>query len=160
MNKKVRLRINGEDYSFEVEPRVLLVHLIRDYARLTGTHIGCVTGKCGACTVMMDGDSVKSCMIFSPQADGSEIVTIEGISRGGNLHPIQEAFWDNHALECGYCTPGQIMAAYSLLSNISNPSDSEIKKHMSGNLCRCTGYTSIINAIKDASKRMSNNGSR
>jgi carbon-monoxide dehydrogenase small subunit len=151
---KINFKVNGKQYGVDVEPRTLLVHLLRDHLRLTGTHIGCVDGKCGCCTVIVNGVSVKSCMIFSPQIEGCEITTIEGLSDGAKLHPIQESFWENHALECGYCTPGMVMAAYSLLSKIPNPSVEDVKKYLSGNLCRCTGYTNIIKAVTAAAEKM------
>lgn len=152
--QKVKLRINGKEYSAEIEPRMLLVHFIRDIANLTGTHIGCDTGNCGACTVIYDGKSVKSCNIFAVQADGSEILTIEGLAKEGELHPIQKAFWENHGLQCGYCTPGMIMQAYSLLINNPEPTEEEIRIGLSGNLCRCTGYQNIVKAVMQAAKEM------
>lgn len=152
--RTITLTVNGVSYKATVEPRMLLVDLIRDELELTGTHIGCVTGKCGACTILLNGVSVKSCLVFAVQADGADIVTIEGIAAGGKLHPIQEAFKENHALQCGYCTPGMVISAYQLLRRNPDPTDEEIKKGISGNLCRCTGYINIVKAIKDAAKRM------
>ena len=150
----VRCKINGKDYQRDVrEPRLLLVHLLRDDLSLTGTHIGCDTGHCGACTIMMNDRTVKSCMVLAVQAEGAEITTIEGLSsedKNGNLvlNPIQRAFSSNHALQCGYCTPGMIMSTSYLLSHNSNPSESEIRSAIEGNLCMCTGYNNIIKAIK------------
>jgi carbon-monoxide dehydrogenase small subunit len=150
---KVRYKINGQQYETEVEPRRLLVHVLRELG-FTGVHIGCDTSHCGACTIIMDGKSVKSCTILGVEADGSEILTIEGLAQGEKLHPIQEAFWEKHGLQCGYCTPGMIMQSYWLLKNNPNPSEEEIKEGISGNLCRCTGYQNIIDAIKLAAERM------
>jgi len=154
MGKTITLTVNGVTHEASVEPRMLLVDLIRDKLHLTGTHIGCVSGKCGACTILLNGISVKSCMIFAIQADGADIVTIEGIAKGDKLHPIQEAFRDNHGLQCGFCTPGMVISAYQLLKKNPDPTDDEIKKGITGNLCRCTGYTNIIKSVKDAAKRM------
>ena len=150
MAKAISLTVNGKAYSGEVEPRTLLVHFLRDALRLTGTHVGCVVGRCGACTVQWNGIAVKSCMIFAKQAEGEEIVTDEGLAQDQRLHPLQEAFWKNDAVECGYCTPGMLMSAYGLLSKGSKPTDEQIKKAISGNLCRCTGYGNIVAAIKEA----------
>ena len=146
--KTIALRINGVERQFEVEPRLLLVHLIRDVAGLTGTHIGCDTSGCGACTVMLDGAAVKACTVLAVQADGGEVLTIEGLARGEKLHPIQEAFWECHGLQCGFCTPGMILAAYQLLKRNSKPTESEIRHAIDGNLCRCTGYEHIVAAIR------------
>lgn len=154
MEKKISLTINGTVYKATVEPRTLLMDLIRDELGLTGTHIGCESGKCGACTIILNGVSVKSCMIFAVQADGADILTIEGIAKDGQLHPIQEAFKENHGLQCGYCTPGMVISTYQLLKRNQNPSVDEIRKGISGNICRCTGYVNIIKAIEDAGKRM------
>lgn len=151
---KITLKVNGEVHEVEVEPRRLLVHVLRDLG-YTSVHIGCDTSNCGACTVIMNGRSVKSCTVLAVEADGAEILTVEGLSKDGKLHPIQEAFWDNHALQCGYCTPGMIMEAYWLLKENPNPSEEEIREGISGNLCRCTGYQNIVKAIKDASLRLS-----
>ncbi len=151
----VRARVNGKAYSEEVEPRLLLVHFLRRGLRLTGTHIGCDTGNCGACTVMMNGKAVKSCLVFAAQADGVEILTVEGLAEGMRLHPLQEAFWENHGLQCGFCTPGMIMAGYALLHSNPKPSDEEIRHAIAGNLCRCTGYVNIVKAIRAASEKMS-----
>lgn len=146
--------MNGVEYTKEVEPRLLLVDFIRDHLGLTGTHIGCDTSNCGACTVIMNGRSVKSCTKFAVEADGAEILTIEGLASDGNLHPIQKAFWENHALQCGYCTPGFIMQAYWLLKHNPTPTEEEIRAGLSGNLCRCTGYQNIIKAVKAASEEL------
>lgn len=148
--KTITMTVNGVTYKATVEPRTLLVDCIRDELELTGTKLGCVSGKCGACTVLLNGVSVKSCMIFAIQADGADILTIEGLTDGAELHPIQEAFKKNYAVQCGYCTPGMVMSAYALLKRNSNPTDEEIKKAISGNLCRCTGYITIVDAIKEA----------
>jgi aerobic carbon-monoxide dehydrogenase small subunit len=145
----VRIRVNKAPREHDVEPRVLLVHYLRDHCGLTGTHVGCETGICGACTVLVDGNAVKSCTMFAVQADGSDVTTIEGVANG-SLHPVQQAFWDCHALQCGYCTPGMIMAAKALLDQNPQPSREQIAAALCGNLCRCTGYTPIIDAIEDA----------
>jgi len=156
MKHKVSVTINGKQREDEVEARLLLVHYIRDVAGLTGTHIGCDTSQCGACTVDMDGKAVKSCTLFAVQADGHQIKTIEGMAAAdGTLHPIQQAFWDEHGLQCGYCTPGFIMAAAYLLEKNPNPTEDEIRKGLEGNLCRCTGYVNIIKAVQTAAKTMS-----
>jgi carbon-monoxide dehydrogenase small subunit len=152
--RSIRITINGVDYRSEVEPRLLLVHFIRDVAGLTGTHVGCETSNCGACTVVFNGKSVKSCAMLAVQADGAKIETIEGLARDGSLHPIQQAFWDHHGLQCGFCTPGMIMQAYWLLKENPNPTDDEIKLGLSGNLCRCTGYQNIITSVRAAAKEM------
>lgn len=150
----VRVNINGVDYERAVEPRLLLVHFIRDVAELTGTHVGCETSNCGACTVLLNGTSVKSCTMFAVQANGAKIETIEGLAKDGELHPIQNAFWENHGLQCGFCTPGMIMQAYWLLRENPNPTDDEIKMGLTGNLCRCTGYQNIIKSVRAAAKEM------
>lgn len=151
---KVKIKINGKIYEADVEPRMLLVDFIRDIAKLKGTHIGCDTTSCGACTVIVNGKSVKSCAMLAVEADGAEILTVEGLAQDDKLHPLQEAFWENHALQCGYCTPGMLMSAYFLLSRNPNPSDDEIKEGIAGNICRCTGYIPIIRAIKDAAQKL------
>jgi len=151
---EVTITVNGTTYTKEVEPRTLLVHFIRDVLGLTGTNIGCETSLCGACTVHMDGLSVKSCTALAVQADGSEITTIEGLAQNGDLHPMQQAFWDKHALQCGYCTPGMIMAATKLVENNPNLTEEEIREGLEGNLCRCTGYDNIIRAVKNAAEAM------
>ena len=156
MKHKVSVTINGKQREDEVEPRLLLVHYLRDVAGLTGTHIGCDTSQCGACTVDVEGKAVKSCTMFAVQADGRQIKTIEGMAAAdGTLHPIQQAFWDEHGLQCGYCTPGFIMAAAYLLEQNPNPTEDEIRKGLEGNLCRCTGYVNIIKAVQTAARTMS-----
>jgi aerobic carbon-monoxide dehydrogenase small subunit len=146
----VSITVNGKVRTASVEPRLLLVHFLREHLRLTGTHIGCDTSQCGACTVLIDGRSVKSCTTFAVQAHGSEVTTIEGLASNGELHRMQQAFWDEHGLQCGYCTPGMIMAAVALLADNPAPSEREIREGISGNLCRCTGYQHIVNAIQRA----------
>ncbi len=152
---KVQLKVNGKPVAATVEPRMLLVDFIRDVAGFKGPKIGCDTTSCGACTVIVNGRSVKSCTMFAFQADGAEILTVEGLSSDGELHPIQEAFWNNHALQCGYCTAGMIMSVYYLLSKNSNPSEEDIRKALAGNICRCTGYINIIKATKEAASKLS-----
>lgn len=155
---RIKVKINGQSYEHEVEPRLLLVDYVRDVVGLKGTHFGCDTTSCGACTVIVDGRSAKSCTFLAVQADGKEILTIEGLARGGKLHPIQEAFWTHHALQCGFCTSGMVMAAYSLLSRNPNPSEIEIKQGIAGNLCRCTGYLPIVEAVKSAAQKLTSRG--
>lgn len=150
--KAVSVTVNHKKRSVEVEPRTLLVYLIRDNLGLTGTHVGCDTGHCGACTVMMDGKTVKSCMVLAVQAQGSDILTVEGLSQGEKLHPIQEAFRKNHGLQCGFCTPGLLMSGLYLLKRNPDPSDAEIRRGIEGNLCRCTGYVNVVKSIRAASK--------
>jgi carbon-monoxide dehydrogenase small subunit len=150
----ISLIVNGVKYEKEVEARKLLVDFIREDLGLTGTHIGCEHGQCGACTVIFNGKSLKSCLMFAVQADGAEILTVEGLARNGKLHPIQEAFWENHGLQCGYCTPGMLMSSYMLLKENPKPTEEEIRKGISGNICRCTGYVNIVKAIKEASKKI------
>jgi carbon-monoxide dehydrogenase small subunit len=150
MLKAISLTVNGKACSSEVESRTLLAHFLRDGLRLTGTHLGCVVGRCGACTVLWNGAPVKSCMVFAVQAAGDEIVTVEGLAQDRRLHPLQEAFWKNDAVECGYCTPGMLMSAYGLLQKENKPTEEQIKKAISGNLCRCTGYSNIVAAIQEA----------
>jgi carbon-monoxide dehydrogenase small subunit len=152
MTRKISLTINGKPQTHDVEPRMLLIHYLREIAGLTGPHIGCETSLCGACTVMLDGKAVKSCTIFAVQADGRDVLTIEGLARDGRLDPVQEAFWNEHALQCGYCTPGMIMTAKQILADNPNPSDQDIRHGLDGNLCRCTGYQHIVNAVKAAAK--------
>jgi carbon-monoxide dehydrogenase small subunit len=147
---QISLTVNGKARKATVEPRLLLVHYLREQLRLTGTHVGCDTSQCGACTVLVDGRSVKSCTMFAVQADGSSITTIEGLATDGQLHPLQNAFWEEHGLQCGYCTPGMIMAAVTLLEQTPKPSEREIREGISGNFCRCTGYQHIVNAIQRA----------
>jgi carbon-monoxide dehydrogenase small subunit len=149
----VKLRVNGTDYQHEVEPRMLLVHFLRDICGLTGTHVGCETSICGACTVLVGGKAVKSCTMFAVQADGSQITTIEGLARNGELHPVQEGFWEKHGLQCGYCTPGMIMTGVQILQRNPKPTREEIAHGLEGNLCRCTGYSHIIDAIQYAAKK-------
>jgi carbon-monoxide dehydrogenase small subunit len=156
MGYPITLTVNGQQHSLEVEPRLLLVHLIRENLNLTGTHIGCDTTSCGACTVIMDGKAVKSCTIFAVQANGRTLETIEGVANGG-LHPLQEGFWEKHGLQCGYCTPGMIMSAKAFLAHNPTPSDEEIRWAISGNLCRCTGYVKIVEAIQYAAEKMQSN---
>jgi carbon-monoxide dehydrogenase small subunit len=155
--RKVAFTLNGRRLEVEVEPRMLLVHLLREDLQLTGTHIGCDTSQCGACTVFMDGASVKSCTIFGVQADGADITTVEGLRKDGQLHPLQQAFWDEHGLQCGYCTPGMIMSAYGLLRDHPNPTEREIREGLRGNLCRCTGYHNIVKAVQSAAAAMRGN---
>ncbi len=150
MRLPVSVTVNGRSYEREVEPRLLLVHFLRDDLGLTGTHVGCDTSNCGACTVRLDGDTVKSCTVLAFQADGREVQTIEGLAENGELHPMQRAFHEHHALQCGYCTPGIILAAITVLERHPNPSDEEIRKGLEGNLCRCTGYQNIVEAVKAA----------
>jgi carbon-monoxide dehydrogenase small subunit len=149
----VRLSVNGVERTLEVEPRLLLVHALRDNLGLTGTHVGCDTSNCGACTVHLDGQSVKSCTVLAVQADGAEVTTIEGIGTEDNLHPMQEAFWNNHGLQCGYCTPGMIMSATALLAENPNPTEAEVRLGLEGNLCRCTGYHNIVKSVLDAASK-------
>ena len=151
----IALTVNGVRHEAEVQPRTLLVDFLRDDLGLTGTKIGCDTSLCGACTIHLDGLAVKSCTVLAVQADGSEITTIEGLARGGELHPLQEAFWERHALQCGFCTPGMIMAAVELLDRVADPSDDEIRHALEGNLCRCTGYQHIVKSIQYAARKMS-----
>ena len=147
---RVSVRVNGREYERDVEPRLLLVHFLRDELGLTGTHVGCDTSNCGACTVKLDGDTVKSCTVLAAQAAGHEVQTIEGLAQNGQLHPMQKAFHEQHALQCGYCTPGMIMAATAILERNPTPSDQEIREGLEGNLCRCTGYHNIVEAVKAA----------
>jgi aerobic carbon-monoxide dehydrogenase small subunit len=146
----VEVRVNGKTYRRQVEPRLLLVHFLRDALGLTGTHIGCDTSQCGACTVHVDGESVKACTMFAVQAHGREVTTIEGLAADDQLHPLQQAFWDNHGLQCGFCTPGMIMAAADLLKRNPNPDEGEIRHALEGNMCRCTGYQNIVKSIQQA----------
>ena len=155
--RKVAFTLNGRRLEVEVEPRLLLVHLLREDLQLTGTHIGCDTSQCGACTVFMDGASVKSCTVFGVQADGADITTVEGLRKDGQLHPLQQAFWDEHGLQCGYCTPGMIMSAYGLLRDNPNPTEQEIREGLRGNFCRCTGYHNIVKAVQSAAAAMRGN---
>jgi carbon-monoxide dehydrogenase small subunit len=150
----IRLTVNGAEREADVEPRLLLVHLLRDVFELTGTHIGCDTSNCGACTVLVDGESAKSCTMLAVSADGASIKTIEGMADGATLHPLQQAFWDQHGLQCGFCTPGMIMQASWLLGRNPDPTDDEIRHGISGNLCRCTGYMNIVKAIEQAATEL------
>jgi len=151
---RLTLTINNQRREDYVEPRMLLVHYLRDVAGLTGTHVGCETSLCGACTVLVDGNAVKSCTMLAVQAGGAEIITVEGLVHDGQLHPVQEGFWEEHGLQCGYCTPGMIMASVDLLRRNSNPSEAEIRHALEGNLCRCTGYQHIIKAVQYAANKM------
>jgi carbon-monoxide dehydrogenase small subunit len=152
--QKIRVKINGADMESDVEPRLLLVHCIRDAFGLTGTHIGCDTTHCGACTVHLDGKPIKSCTLFAVQADGCEIKTVEGLEQDGKLHPVQEGFWQEHGLQCGFCTPGMMMTSVALLAEKPNPTEDEIRMAISGNLCRCTGYMNIVKSIQYAAQKL------
>ena len=150
----ITVTVNGQEQSGEVESRLLLVHFIRENLSLTGTHIGCDTTSCGACTVLLNGRAVKSCTLFAVQANGKSVETVEGVAQNGQLHPLQEGFWEKHGLQCGYCTPGMIMSAKYLLGQNANPSEAEIRQAISGNLCRCTGYNNIVKAIQYAAEKL------
>ena len=154
VKKDVTVTINGKEYSSKVEPRMLLVHFIRDVAGLTGTHVGCDTSNCGACTVVLDGKAVKSCTVLAVQCNNKRITTVEGLSKDGKLHPIQKSFVDKHGLQCGYCTSGMIMTSFWLLQRNRNPSEKQIREALSGNLCRCTGYENIVKAVKEAARNI------
>ena len=154
MKRPIALTVNGVRHEHEVEPRLLLVHYLREVLGLTGTHIGCDTSQCGACTVSFNGAVVKSCTMFAVQADGGDVLTIEGLSQDGELHPLQEGFWEEHGLQCGFCTPGMIMAAYQLLKDERDPSEQQIRRALDGNYCRCTGYQHIVNAVAHAARAM------
>jgi carbon-monoxide dehydrogenase small subunit len=154
MNKKITVTVNGAQHTAEVEPRTLLVHFIRETLNLTGTHIGCDTTSCGACTILIDGKSVKSCTVLAVQATGKSITTVEGLATNGQLHPLQEGFKENHGLHCGFCTPGMMLRAVELLANNPNPTEEDIRWGISGNLCRCTGYNNIVKAIRYAAAKM------
>ncbi len=151
---QIEVTVNGTAHAVEVEPRLLLVHLLREDLTLTGTHIGCDTTHCGACTVLLDGVPVKSCTVFAVQANGSEIMTVEGLAQDGNLHPVQAAFVEEHGLQCGFCTPGMMITASALLEQNSNPTEEEIRNAISGNLCRCTGYVNIVKSVQHAAREM------
>jgi carbon-monoxide dehydrogenase small subunit len=151
---KIKVTVNGSAREAEVESRLLLVHLLRETFRMTGTHIGCDTTHCGACTVLLDGQPVKSCTVLAVQAHGRQVMTVEGLEQGGKLHPVQEGFTERHGLQCGYCTPGMLMTACALLQRNKNPSEHEIREAISGNLCRCTGYVNIVKAVQLAAERM------
>jgi carbon-monoxide dehydrogenase small subunit len=155
MKKAINVSVNGVAYQDEVEPRLLLVHYLRDVLGLTGTHVGCETSLCGACTIFQDGQAVKSCTMFAVQANGSKLTTIEGLASNGDLHPVQEGFWERHGLQCGYCTPGMIMAGAQLIERNPTPSHEEIRHGLEGNLCRCTGYQHIVEAVDYAAKKIS-----
>ncbi len=159
MIQNVRITINGKLYEREVEPRLLLAHFIRDAAGLTGTHLGCETSICGACTVLVNGLAIKSCTMFAVQAESADIVTIEGMAKDGNLHPLQQSFWDEHGLQCGFCTTGMIMCAQQLLQRNGAPAEQEIREGLNGNLCRCTGYQNIVKAVQSAAGKMQRNTS-
>jgi carbon-monoxide dehydrogenase small subunit len=155
MAKNLSITVNGSERRAAVEPRLLLVHFLRENAGLTGTHVGCETSLCGACTVLLDGRAVKSCTVLAVQADGHNVTTVEGLAQGDKLHAIQEGFWEEHGLQCGFCTPGMIMCSHDLLERHSSPSESEIREAINGNLCRCTGYQNIVAAVRTASRKMS-----
>ncbi len=150
---RVSITVNGKPRKADVEPRLLLAHFLREHLNLTGTHIGCDTSQCGACTVIIDGRSAKSCTMFAVQADGCQITTIEGLAKDGQLHPLQTGFWEEHGLQCGYCTPGMIMSAVNLLNDNPKPTEAQIREGISGNFCRCTGYQHIVNAVQNAAGR-------
>jgi aerobic carbon-monoxide dehydrogenase small subunit len=155
MKQTIRVTVNGRVYQEDVEPRILLAHFLREQLGLTGTHVGCVVGECGACSVLLDGKVVKSCLHFAVQADGREVTTVEGLAQNGELDPVQEAFVKNYAFQCGYCTPGMVMTSYALLQTNPNPSESDIRKALAGNLCMCTGYVQIVDAVKEAARQQS-----
>lgn len=154
MRHSVSITVNGVQHTHEVEPRLLLVHYLRQVLALTGTHIGCDTSQCGACTVLLDGMAVKACTLLAVQADGRNVTTIEGLAQNGNLHPLQQAFWDKHGLQCGYCTPGMIMTAYDLLQRNPNPTEHDVRHALEGNYCRCTGYQNIVTSVRHAAELM------
>ncbi|HTP52219.1 MAG TPA: (2Fe-2S)-binding protein [Anaeromyxobacteraceae bacterium] len=151
---QIRVTVNGSPHEARVESRLLLVHLLREVLRLTGTHIGCDTTHCGACTVLLDGEPVKSCTVLAVQADGREVTTVEGLEKDGKLHPVQEGFWQMHGLQCGYCTPGMMMTSYALLQRNRNPTEEQIREAISGNLCRCTGYVNIVKSVQYAAEKL------
>ena len=154
MKKAISINVNGTAHSHEVEPRMLLVHYLRDVLGLTGTHVGCETSLCGACTVLVDGQAVKSCTMFAVQSDGASVTTIEGLAGNGELHPVQQGFWEKHGLQCGYCTPGMMITGCALLARNRSPSEAQIREAISGNLCRCTGYVNIVDAIQSAAEKL------
>jgi carbon-monoxide dehydrogenase small subunit len=156
----ITVNVNGKDYSAEVEPRMLLVHFLREQLGLTGTHVGCDTSSCGACVIHLNGEGVKSCTVFAAEADGAKVTTIEGIGSEENLHPVQEGFWEMHGLQCGYCTPGMIMTSISFLERNPNPSEEEIRHALEGNICRCTGYQNIVRAVQYAAEKMGGGSAR
>lgn len=155
MGHSITVEVNGTSYTSEVEPRLLLVQYLRETLNMTGTHVGCDTSNCGACTVILNGNAVKSCTVFAAQADGGSVTTVEGLAQNGELHPVQEGFWEEHGLQCGFCTPGMIMMSYDLLAKNPKPSEAEIREGLAGNLCRCTGYHNIVNAVQYAAEKMS-----
>ena len=155
MGREISITVNGTTHTSDVEPRLLLVEYLRDVLNLTGTHVGCDTSNCGACTVSLNGSAVKSCTVFAVQADGGEVTTVEGLASDGDLHPIQEGFWEMHGLQCGFCTPGMIMSSFELLQKNPNPSEAEIRHGIAGNFCRCTGYHNIVKAVQYAADKMS-----
>jgi carbon-monoxide dehydrogenase small subunit len=156
----IKVNVNGVEHGADIEPRLLLVHFLRETLRLTGTHIGCDTSHCGACTVVMDGRAIKSCTAFAIQADGHSITTVEGLEQDGKLHPLQDGFFQEHGLQCGYCTPGMLMTGYAFLADNNNPTDDEIRHAISGNLCRCTGYVNIVKAYQYAAQKMRDGGAK
>ena len=156
--QRIRLVVNGTTYERTVEARRTLADFLRDDLDLTGTHLGCEHGVCGACTVVLDGDAVRSCLLFAVQADGAEVMTVEGLAPGEGLHPIQEAFWEHHALQCGFCTPGFLMSVYCFLRDCPRPTDAQIREALAGNLCRCTGYQNIVSAVRAAAQRLAGDG--
>ena len=155
MGHSITVEVNGASYTNEVDPRLLLVQYLRETLNMTGTHVGCDTSNCGACTVILNGNAVKSCTVFAAQADGGSVTTVEGLAQNGELHPVQEGFWEEHGLQCGFCTPGMIMMSYDLLAKNPKPSEAEIREGLAGNLCRCTGYHNIVNAVQYAAEKMS-----
>ncbi len=152
---RITLKVNGTTHEHDVEPRMLLVHYLRETLSLTGTHVGCDTSQCGACTVLLDGRTVKACTVLAVQADGGEVKTVEGLAQDGKLHPLQEGFWEEHGLQCGFCTPGMLMAACGLLASNPHPDEHAIRRGLEGNLCRCTGYHNIVKAVQHAAKKLS-----
>ncbi len=155
MGQSITVEVNGTSHTSDVEPRLLLAQYLRETLNMTGTHIGCDTSNCGACTVILNGDAVKSCTVFAVQADGGKVTTVEGLATNGELHAVQEGFWEEHGLQCGFCTPGMIMMSYDLITKNPNPSEEEIREGLAGNLCRCTGYHNIVNAVQYAAEKMS-----
>ena len=155
MGQSITVTVNGTSHTSEVEPRLLLAQYLRETLNMTGTHVGCDTSNCGACTVILNGNAVKSCTVFAVQANGGKVTTVEGLATNGELHAVQEGFWEKHGLQCGFCTPGMIMMSYDLLSKNSSPSEEEIREGLAGNLCRCTGYHNIVSAVQYAAEKMS-----
>ena len=160
MKRPVKVTVNGVAHSHEVEPRLLLVHFLRDVLGLTGTHVGCDTSNCGACTILMNGKAIKSCTLLAVQADGALLTTVEGLAQDGNLHPIQEGFWEEHGLQCGFCTPGMMLTALDLLQRTPDPTEEQIRMGLDSNLCRCTGYQHIVNSIQHAARTMQGAGAK